>query len=71
MHSLSTFGIASRIILVMQLIDVVGLTLIVDCSDLGLFSTKTLVEANPDHQMEVRTQVIMTCFAQCVFVECN
>ena len=27
-------------------------------SDLGLFSTKTLVEANPDHQVEVRTQVI-------------
>lgn len=27
------------------------------CSDLGLFSTKTLVEANPDHSVEVRTQV--------------
>lgn len=26
-------------------------------SDLGLFSTKTLVEANPDHSVEVRTQV--------------
>ncbi|XP_055540149.1 histone demethylase UTY isoform X2 [Wyeomyia smithii] len=25
--------------------------------DLGLFSTKTLVEANPDHSIEVRTQV--------------
>ncbi|KAI1899634.1 hypothetical protein AGOR_G00063800 [Albula goreensis] len=25
--------------------------------DLGLFSTKTLVEANPDHQVEVRTQL--------------
>lgn len=25
--------------------------------DLGLFSTKTLVEANPDHGIEVRTQV--------------
>ncbi|CAB0012703.1 unnamed protein product [Nesidiocoris tenuis] len=25
--------------------------------DLGLFSTKTLVEANPDHMVEVRTQV--------------
>lgn len=25
--------------------------------DLGLFSTKTLVEANPDHTIEVRTQV--------------
>ncbi|XP_014102634.2 histone demethylase UTY isoform X1 [Bactrocera oleae] len=25
--------------------------------DLGLFSTKTLVEANPDHSVEVRTQV--------------
>lgn len=25
-------------------------------SDLGLFSTKTLVEANPDHPVEVRTQ---------------
>lgn len=25
-------------------------------SDLGLFSTKTLVEANPDHLVEVRTQ---------------
>lgn len=24
--------------------------------DLGLFSTKTLVEANPDHSVEVRTQ---------------
>jgi len=24
--------------------------------DLGLFSTKTLVEANPDHVVEVRTQ---------------
>ena len=24
--------------------------------DLGLFSTKTLVEANPDHMVEVRTQ---------------
>lgn len=27
------------------------------CIDLGLFSTKTLVEANPDHSVEVRTQV--------------
>lgn len=26
-------------------------------TDLGLFSTKTLVEANPDHSVEVRTQV--------------
>jgi len=26
------------------------------CVDLGLFSTKTLVEANPDHVVEVRTQ---------------
>lgn len=26
-------------------------------SDLGLFSTKTLVEANPDHSVEVRLQV--------------
>lgn len=26
-------------------------------SDLGLFSTKTLVEANPDHSVEVRTQM--------------
>lgn len=25
--------------------------------DLGLFSTKTLVEANPDHSVEVRTQM--------------
>lgn len=25
--------------------------------DLGLFSTKTLVEANPDHSVEVRLQV--------------
>lgn len=24
--------------------------------DLGLFSTKTLVEANPDHQVEIRAQ---------------
>lgn len=28
--------------------------------DLGLFSTKTLVEANPDHTIEVRTQVMQT-----------
>uniref|UniRef100_A0A1B6EEM7 JmjC domain-containing protein n=2 Tax=Clastoptera arizonana TaxID=38151 RepID=A0A1B6EEM7_9HEMI len=28
--------------------------------DLGLFSTKTLVEANPDHMVEVRTQVQQT-----------
>lgn len=28
--------------------------------DLGLFSTKTLVEANPDHSIEVRTQVLQT-----------
>lgn len=27
-------------------------------SDLGLFSTKTLVEANPDHLVEVRTQFL-------------
>lgn len=27
------------------------------CVDLGLFSTKTLVEANPDHLVEVRTQL--------------
>lgn len=26
-------------------------------TDLGLFSTKTLVEANPDHSVEVRTQI--------------
>lgn len=26
-------------------------------SDLGLFSTKSLVEANPDHQVEIRTQL--------------
>ena len=26
-------------------------------SDLGLFSTKSLVEANPDHNVEIRTQV--------------
>ena len=26
-------------------------------TDLGLFSTKTLVEANPDHPVEVRTQL--------------
>ena len=26
------------------------------CADLGLFSTKTLVELNPDHKVEVRTQ---------------
>ena len=26
-------------------------------SDLGLFSTKSLVEANADHPVEVRTQV--------------
>ena len=31
----------------------------VPCSptDLGLFSTKTLVDANPDHLVEVRTQL--------------
>ncbi|KAI5755547.1 hypothetical protein M8J77_017866 [Diaphorina citri] len=29
-------------------------------SDLGLFSTKTLVEANPEHSIEVRTQVQQT-----------
>lgn len=28
--------------------------------DLGLFSTKTLVEANPDHSIEVRTQVMQS-----------
>nr|CAD7605119.1 unnamed protein product [Timema genevievae] len=28
--------------------------------DLGLFSTKTLVEANPDHSVEVRTQMQQT-----------
>lgn len=28
--------------------------------DLGLFSTKTLVEANPDHTIEVRTQLLQT-----------
>ncbi|XP_023289806.1 lysine-specific demethylase 6A isoform X2 [Orussus abietinus] len=28
--------------------------------DLGLFSTKTLVEANPDHGIEVRTQIQQT-----------
>lgn len=28
--------------------------------DLGLFSTKTLVEANPDHSIEVRTQMQQT-----------
>lgn len=27
-------------------------------SDLGLFSTKSLVEANADHPVEVRTQVL-------------
>lgn len=26
-------------------------------TDLGLFSTKTLVEANPEHLVEVRTQL--------------
>lgn len=26
--------------------------------DLGLFSTRTLVETNPDHSVEVRTQVM-------------
>ena len=34
-------------------------------SDLGLFSTKTLVEANPDHQVEVRTQVNKHYFYLC------
>jgi len=29
-------------------------------ADLGLFSTKTLVEANPDHSVEVRTQMQQT-----------
>lgn len=28
--------------------------------DLGLFSTKVLVEANPDHAVEVRTQYVQT-----------
>ncbi|XP_076323649.1 lysine-specific demethylase 6A-like isoform X2 [Tachypleus tridentatus] len=28
--------------------------------DLGLFSTKTLVEANPDHSIEVRTQLMQS-----------
>ena len=28
--------------------------------DLGLFSTKTLVDANPDHLIEVRTQLLQT-----------
>ncbi|GFR22460.1 lysine-specific demethylase 6A [Trichonephila clavata] len=28
--------------------------------DLGLFSTKTLVEANPDHTIEVRTQLMQS-----------
>lgn len=27
------------------------------CTDLGLFSTKTLVEANPEHLVEVWTQL--------------
>lgn len=37
-----------------------GVTLRVVCivfTDLGLFSTKSLVEANADHAVEVRTQV--------------
>lgn len=29
-------------------------------TDLGLFSTKTLVEANPEHAVEVRTQMQQT-----------
>lgn len=33
------------------------LFLVSSSSDLGLFSTKTLVEANPDHLVEVRTQL--------------
>ena len=41
-------------------------------TDLGLFSTKSLVEANPDHEVEVRTQVRTTfsfhLFAVCAFV---
>lgn len=28
--------------------------------DLGLFSTKTLVDANPDHSVEVRTQLLQS-----------
>lgn len=32
-------------------------TFLCACTDLGLFSTKTLVEANPDHLVEVRTQL--------------
>lgn len=28
--------------------------------DLGLFSTRTLVETNPDHSVEVRTQVMQS-----------
>lgn len=34
-----------------------GFRLLFAISDLGLFSTKTLVEANPDHSVEVRTQM--------------
>ena len=32
------------------------LTVVVFVADLGLFSTKSLVEANADHPVEVRTQ---------------
>lgn len=42
-----------------------GVTLRVVCivfTDLGLFSTKSLVEANADHAVEVRTQVNLKMF---------
>ena len=37
----------------------------ISTADLSLFSTKTLVETNADHQVEVRTQVINTGLVYC------
>ncbi|XP_074601409.1 utx histone demethylase isoform X2 [Brevipalpus obovatus] len=49
--SLQEFCLAHPIAVVRGLTSVLKL-------DLGLFSTKTLVEANPDHLIEVRTQLL-------------
>lgn len=39
-------------------LNTVLLTQLIYCEDLGLFSTKTLVEANNEHTVEVRTQLL-------------
>jgi lysine-specific demethylase 6A len=41
------------------------LSLLSISTDLGLFSTKTLVDANPDHTIEVRTQVHQSADENC------